>query len=353
MYVKQDGKRKEDRRGPKSYHRNNRPRYDDHPPEGGSYGGSDSRPLGTINTISGGLDKQSDEPQSLKRIKRSVMQLHYLKRPRPQGGTSITFTEDELEGVDTSEDDPMVITAMIGDWEIRRILVDQGSSAEILFHDAFRQLDIKNTILTPFTGNLIGFFGAQVPVQGTVKLNLLLGTPPKAVSINSTVVVVSASSAYNAILGRPSLNTAKAIVSTTHLLMKFPMLNGVGEVRANQKMARKWPRTSLSRTLRIAPGSLTRPAEEAKQSKEHSVMNCEVQDLRDEIPENHPQPTDVMISIPSAVQRPDISHVVVELKECVSLEITMAKSKSRRRNLSTSLDMDSLRFDSGFIPSAR
>ncbi|XP_073107230.1 uncharacterized protein [Elaeis guineensis] len=45
--------------------------------------------------------------------------------------------------------------------------------------------------------------------------------------------------AYNAILGQPSLGVLKAVVSSYHLMMKFPMEAGVGQVRGNQAMARQ------------------------------------------------------------------------------------------------------------------
>ena len=46
--------------------------------------------------------------------------------------------------------------------------------------------------------------------------------------------MVDCSSAYNAILGRPTLNSWKAVTSTYHLMIKFPTDYGVGELRGNQ-----------------------------------------------------------------------------------------------------------------------
>lgn len=58
-------------------------------------------------------------------------------------------------------------------------------------------------------------------------------------------LVINCPSAYNAILGRTSLNKMKAIPSTYHLKMKFPMEAGVGEVRGDQHFARWCYLTSL------------------------------------------------------------------------------------------------------------
>ena len=52
-----------------------------------------------------------------------------------------------------------------------------------------------------------------------------------------TFLVVDCSSAYNAILGRPTLNSWKAVTSTYHLMIKFPTDYGVGELRGDQVAA--------------------------------------------------------------------------------------------------------------------
>ena len=54
-----------------------------------------------------------------------------------------------------------------------------------------------------------------------------------------TFLVVDCSSLYNAILGRPTLNSWKAVTSTYHLMIKFPTEYGVGEVRGDQVTARE------------------------------------------------------------------------------------------------------------------
>ena len=52
-----------------------------------------------------------------------------------------------------------------------------------------------------------------------------------------TFLVVDYSSAYNAILGRPTLNSWKAVTSTYHLMIKFPTDYGLGELRGDQVAA--------------------------------------------------------------------------------------------------------------------
>ncbi|XP_073129365.1 uncharacterized protein [Henckelia pumila] len=52
-------------------------------------------------------------------------------------------------------------------------------------------------------------------------------------------LVVKSSSAYNVILGRPSLNIFKAIGSTYHMKLKFPTPGGVGEAIGDHRLARE------------------------------------------------------------------------------------------------------------------
>ncbi|GAV71618.1 hypothetical protein CFOL_v3_15108 [Cephalotus follicularis] len=61
-----------------------------------------------------------------------------------------------------------------------------------------------------------------------------------------TFLVVDTPSPYNAIIGRPGLNLLEAIVSTRHLLMKFPTRFGVGEVRGDQQVARQCYKTAIA-----------------------------------------------------------------------------------------------------------
>ena len=51
--------------------------------------------------------------------------------------------------------------------------------------------------------------------------------------------VVNCSSSYNAIIGRPTLNSWKAVTSTYHLSVKFPTEYGVGEVQGDQLAAKE------------------------------------------------------------------------------------------------------------------
>ena len=62
---------------------------------------------------------------------------------------------------------------------------------------------------------------------------------PQQITKDVTFFIVDHSSAYNAIHGRPTFNSWKAVTSTYHLMIKFPIEYEVGEVRGNQITARE------------------------------------------------------------------------------------------------------------------
>ena len=80
---------------------------------------------------------------------------------------------------------------------------------------------------------LVGFGGTRVYPLGAVTLPVIVGDYPQQITREVTFLVIDCSFAYNAILGRPTLNSWKAVTSTYHLMIKFPTMYGVGEVRGN------------------------------------------------------------------------------------------------------------------------
>ena len=70
-------------------------------------------------------------------------------------------------------------------------------------------------------------------------------TYPKTVSKTVDFLVVNCPSAYNTIIGRPTLNRLRAVTSTYHFLIKFPTEHGIGEIRGDQVAARECYLASL------------------------------------------------------------------------------------------------------------
>ena len=127
----------------------------------------------------------------------------------------------------------------IGDYNTHQVLADNGSFTGILYYLAFQQMRINREHLVPTNAPLVGFGGTKVYPLGAVTLPVTVGDYPQQIIKDITFLVVDYSSAYNAILGRPTLNSWKAITSTYQLMIKFPINYGVGEVRGNQIATRE------------------------------------------------------------------------------------------------------------------
>ena len=136
-------------------------------------------------------------------------------------------------------DDAIVITLLIADYTVRRVLVDNGSSADILYYPAFQKINLGRDQLRPMHSPLVGFGGMKVQPVGTISLPVVMGAYPQQVTRNVNFLVVDCSSSYNAIIGRLTLNSWKAITSAYLLSVKFPMEYGVGEVQGDQLAARE------------------------------------------------------------------------------------------------------------------
>ncbi|GAV86480.1 hypothetical protein CFOL_v3_29910 [Cephalotus follicularis] len=95
-----------------------------------------------------------------------------------------------------------------------------------------------------------------------------------------TFLVVDTPSPYNAIIGHPCLNLLEAIVSTRHLVMKFPMRFGVGEVRGDQQVARQCYKTVVM---------------DNGKEKFLSITNVE---LRGDVEPERPQPVEEVLQVP-------------------------------------------------------
>ncbi|VFQ84428.1 unnamed protein product [Cuscuta campestris] len=150
----------------------------------------------------------------------------------------ITFTDRDLPRTGRDHNDPLVITMDINGADVARVLVDTGSSVNVLYLDAFKKLKLDRSMLRPLQTPLSGFTGASIEAEGQITLPVTLGSGNKTVTKQMRFVVVDIKCVHNAILGRPGINQVRAIISMAHLCMKFYTPNGIGEERGDQKNAR-------------------------------------------------------------------------------------------------------------------
>ncbi|XP_022843399.1 uncharacterized protein LOC111366951 [Olea europaea var. sylvestris] len=131
---------------------------------------------GTINIIIGGIATGGDSNSGRKQYARRYVS----ESGMPHGKLEdITFGTGDLEGVSLPHDDALVISAIVANFEVKRILVDNGSAANILSQDAFAKMGISSHQLKAVKTPLQGFGGGVITPKGVVELPLTLGSGQK------------------------------------------------------------------------------------------------------------------------------------------------------------------------------
>ena len=172
--------------------------------------------------------QSSKSKKAYLKVVQSVQVSGQSPRARTTDEQAITFTEEDAERIHHPHDDAIVITLLIVDYTTRRVLVDNGSSADILYFLAFQQMRLGRDRLRPVSSPLVGFGGMKVQPVGTITLPVVVGAYPQQITKDVNFPVVDYSSSYNAIIGRLTLNSWKAVTSTYHLSVNFPIEHGVG-----------------------------------------------------------------------------------------------------------------------------
>ncbi|XP_075649838.1 uncharacterized protein LOC142620319 [Castanea sativa] len=107
---------------------------------------------------------------------------------------------------------------MIGGYDVKRVLVVQGSRAEIMYLDLYKGLKLKPDDLTSYDSPLVGFDGKVVIPKGQIKL--LVQARSEIAEVN--FIVVDAYSPYTAIVARPWLLAMGVVSFSLHLKVKYP-----------------------------------------------------------------------------------------------------------------------------------
>ncbi|XP_072084361.1 uncharacterized protein [Arachis hypogaea] len=128
------------------------------------------KPRGIINYISGGYASGGSSNSARKRSFRSICSLEgpQNETQNPTQLPQLTFTQADYNSSIQNLDDPVVITLQLGDLLVKKVLLDPGSSADVLFYSTFQKMKLSNNILQSTGGDLVGFSGERVPIRGTI-----------------------------------------------------------------------------------------------------------------------------------------------------------------------------------------
>ena len=87
---------------------------------------------------------------------------HEPKRAKLEQSLVMGFSNEDKIGTIQPHDDALVIILRIEGYDVKRVMVDQGSAAEIMYPDLFKGLNLRTEDLTPYSSPLISFEGKVI-----------------------------------------------------------------------------------------------------------------------------------------------------------------------------------------------
>lgn len=193
-------------------------------------------PIGTINVILTALGRTGSNPFRVMSVGKFPAEADDKESKRARGMATplIGFSDEDKLGTLQPHDDALVVMLRIGGYDVKRVLVDQGSAVEVMYPDLYKGLKLKPEDLMVYDSPLVSFKGKTVTLKGMIKLPIQ--TDSNVVEVD--FIVVDAYSPYTAIMARPWLHALKAVSSTLQRKVKYPSEGRVKEVIGNQVMAR-------------------------------------------------------------------------------------------------------------------
>ncbi|GAV57390.1 hypothetical protein CFOL_v3_00927, partial [Cephalotus follicularis] len=150
----------------------------------------------------GRRERRREEAPRQQKEQQQQPRVPHSKRLKTGGDEEvITFSAVDYEGVRLPHDDPVVLTLLVELFTMKRILIDSGSSADILYKHAFDQLRIPADQLRHVKTPRVGFTGETIHPLGSINLSVVAGTTPRQTQVEMTFLVVDTPSPYNAIVG--------------------------------------------------------------------------------------------------------------------------------------------------------
>ena len=124
---------------------------------------------------------------------------HEPKKAKLDRSLVMGFSDEDKIGTIQPHDDALVIILRIRGYDVKRMMMDQGSAAEIMYPDLFKGLNLRTKDLTPYNSPLVSFEGKVIIQKGQIRLPVQTGSE----TVEVDFIVVDAYSPYTAIVARP------------------------------------------------------------------------------------------------------------------------------------------------------
>ncbi|XP_075087569.1 uncharacterized protein LOC142169585 [Nicotiana tabacum] len=189
-------------------------------------------PKGTVNVINGGVEVNGVTYTVAKKTTKFTVTHGKRTHPTLEDG-NITFDDADSNGLMIPHNDALVISLVIHDTNIKRFLIDPGSSVNIILLRVVNEMLMGDRVV-PKARSLSGFDNSTVITKGEIELS----TYAEGVIKETKFQVIDTDMAYNVILGRPWIHDMDVVPSTLHQVIKFPSKWGVQQIRGDQKASK-------------------------------------------------------------------------------------------------------------------
>ncbi|XP_059623151.1 uncharacterized protein LOC132266313 [Cornus florida] len=186
---------------------------------------------------------QSEDDQESEEVYRSQLRAtHKLRRLSSvnaitSGSINIGFGDGDLSRVQLPHEDPLVISLLVANCMIKRVLVDLGSSANIIKKVVFEQLEIPSSSIQPTSSPLMGFDGTKVDPLGVIDLSVTMAKR----TLKENFVLTEIHPSYNLIMGRGWIHRMNGVPSTLYQEIRClsPAGKEVIDLRGDQVTAKE------------------------------------------------------------------------------------------------------------------
>ncbi|XP_059658737.1 uncharacterized protein LOC132305066 [Cornus florida] len=165
---------------------------------------------------------RSEDDQESEEVYRSKLKAAHKRRRLSSmntitlGNINIGFGDVDLSRVQLPHEDPLVISLLVANYMIKRVLIDLGSRANIITKVVFEQLEIPSSSIRPTSSPLMGFDGTKVNPLGVIDLSV---TAAKR-TLKENFVLTEIHPSYNLIMGRGWIHRMNGVPSTLHQVMR-------------------------------------------------------------------------------------------------------------------------------------
>ena len=129
-------------------------------------------PFGIINIIFAALRRTGSCPSRVTLVPHFPAEdsSSMPKRAKMGAPLVLSFSDEDKVGIIQSHDDALIVKLRIGGYDVKKVMIDQGSAADIMYPDLYRGLNLKPKNLMAYSSPLVSFEGNMVVLKGQIRL---------------------------------------------------------------------------------------------------------------------------------------------------------------------------------------